>query len=134
MAGLKLRQAAEDFRCQGTHIREVIQPGAQHNNREWQIAGFMLVRKFFVHSQKYIKFVSVGDEPEQPAVFDAGPAGLRNDLGFVAGQLAAEARGQAFVQEDSHLCCGQHPFAGCFEKGDGLTAGNRWEILQEIVE
>ena len=59
---------------------------------------------------------------------------VRNGADFVAAQLALETCGQTFIEEDSHLRGHQHPFAGFFEKSDGLLAGDGGEITQEVVE
>ena len=94
----------------------------------------MLLRKIFVNSQEHLKFSRVRDEVKQLAIFNPSTACLRDSLSFVAGEFATKPRGHTFVGQDSHLGGGQHPFAGFFEKGDGLLAGHGGEIFQKLVQ
>jgi len=68
------------------------------------------------------------------AVLDARPASLRDGLHVVAGQIPAQTRGQTFIEQDAHSGGDQHTFAGFFEEGDGLFAGDGGKILQKNIE
>lgn len=83
---------------------------------------------------KNIVLSRIGNQPEKLAIFNACPARVRHSLNFMAGQVPAQARRQTFVEQNAHLCGGQHPLAGFFEKSDGLFAGDCQKILEEIVE
>ena len=92
------------------------------------------MRKIFVHGHEHVKFSRIRNQAEQLSIFDSRPACLRNGLGFVVGEFATKPRGHTFVEQDSHLSGGQHPFAGFFEEGNGLFVGHGGEILQKIVQ
>ena len=134
MSGLKFRQSAKQFRRKWNNVGETIRFGTQHNHGERQVFDFLFTRKIFTHRHKHIELSRTGDQPEQLAVLDARPARLRDGLHVVAGQIPAQTRGQTFIEQDAHSGGDQHPFAGFFEEGDGLFAGDGGKILQKIVE
>ena len=134
VAGLKSGEAAEKFRHQRPGVFDAVGGRSQNHDGEGKGFELLLMWQAFVHRQKDVKLAGIGDEPEQLAVLDARPTGARDSLHLMAGQIPPETRRHTFIKDDAHLRGDQHPFAGFFEKGDGLFAGNGGEILQKIIE
>ena len=115
-------------------IFKTIRFGSQDNDCKWKIFELLLRRQIFIHREKIIEVASVGNQTQEPSVFDASPSGAWNGLNVVAGQITSQTRGQTFIEKNSHLGDRQHPFAGFFEEGDGLFAGHGRKILEKDIE
>ena len=134
LPGLKFRQTTKYFWHQRMCIFKTIRFGSQDNDCKRKIFELLLMRQIFIHREKNIEVIRIGDQTQELSVFDASPSGAWNGLNVVAGQLQPQTRGQTFIEKNSHLGDRQHPFAGFFEEGNGLFAGHGWKILQKNVE
>jgi len=76
--------------------------GPQHDNGKWKASGATLGRQILVHREEKVKFPGIRNKPEQPAVLDAGPSGLRRRRNLMAWQSRGQALGEAFIKENAH--------------------------------
>lgn len=137
MAGLKFGKLPKHFRHQRMRVFKAIRFGPQHHDGKRQVIEPLLTRQVFIHREEDIEFSGVGNEAQQFSVFDARPARLRNGLNFVATQILPQTRGQTFIEQDAHSGglrdSSQHGVGGFFQKGDGLLARNRGEIIKKNI-
>jgi len=76
--------------------------GAQHDNGKRKASGSTLGRQILIHCEENVIFPGIRNVPEQPAVFDAGPSGLRHGRNLMAWQLRGQVLGEAFIKENAH--------------------------------
>ena len=138
VSGLKFCKAAEYFRHQWVRVFKAIGFRPQHNNGKRQVFEFPLMWQIFVHREEDIEFAGVGNEAQKFSVLYARPARVRNGLDLVARQIPPQTRGQAFIQENSHLDGlrngREHRIGGLFKERNSLFASNGWEIFQELIQ
>lgn len=135
VAGLKFRDAAEDFRRKREDMNHAVGLGTHHDDGEGKLRRFILLWQSFVHGKKQVKLAGVGNEAQKFAVADARPTGLRDSFDGVAGKLPRQILWQTFVEQDAHSSGGgKQAFAGLFKKGNGQFARDRGVLFQKFVE
>jgi len=94
--------SAENLRPEREDMLQAIGLGAQHDNGKRKGSGSTLGRQIPVHCEENVKFPGIRNMPEQPAVFEAGPSGLRDRRNLMAWKPRGQPLGEALIKENAH--------------------------------
>jgi hypothetical protein len=131
---LKFTQTTQDFWRKGKDMHQAVGLGAQHDDGERKRPGLILLRKPFIDGYKQIEFARTGNKPQEFAVVDASPTGLRNRFYELAGQFARQILGHTFVEQYPHSGSGEQMFGALFKKRHGLLARYGGVLLQKRIQ
>ena len=115
--------SAENLRPERKYMLQAIGLGAEHDNGKRKGSGSILGGQILVHREENVKFPGISNMPQQPAVFDAGPSGLRHGHNLMARQLRGQTLGEALVQKKAHSgwqkCLAHNCAGGFLQEPDG---------------